>query len=472
MQLKSFFAIALTIRALTGLSQNFYFGADLSYVNEMEDCGVVYTELGKPKDLYQIFADHDCNLVRLRLWHTPAWYDTLNTGKRYSDFRDLCKSIQRARSAEMKVLLDFQLSDTWADPNRQLAPFAWQGVLDNLPVLKDSLYNYVYNTLFGLDRAGLLPEMVQIGNETNRGILLSPKIDGEGWSLDWHRNSQLFNRAIQAVRDVEKKTGKTIKIAVHIAGPADAGWLVEGLWSHGVTDFDIIGLSYYWAWHKPTSIEDAGNVVSELLKDYRGKAVMIFETGYIWTNQWNDDAPNIITEVHHNYAPASVENQRKWLIDMTQEVMNRGATGVLYWEPAWQSSPCRTPWGKGSHQEHATYFDFQNNLLEQGGIDFMTHAYPQKAFSEKPAPFASFTIRSDKSQRKLSLKLKGFSRHKSLEIKLLDKDGVLKSSQIFNDLTKSKLSFPIPVLPAGLYYCAVYEGEVFKAMRGVGLKKL
>ncbi|MBL7827800.1 MAG: glycosyl hydrolase 53 family protein, partial [Saprospiraceae bacterium] len=66
-------------------AQNFYMGADLSYVNEMEDCGVVYRENGAGKDPYQIFKDNGCNLVRLRLWHTPAWYDTLNAGHRYSD---------------------------------------------------------------------------------------------------------------------------------------------------------------------------------------------------------------------------------------------------------------------------------------------------------------------------------------------------------------------------------------------------
>src|SRR5690606_24901704 len=103
---------------------------------------------------------------------------------------------------------------------------------------------------------GLMPEMVQIGNETNRGILLSQQVNDAGWVLDWNRNGQLFNSAIRAVRDVEKAGGKKVKIALHIAGPSDAKWLMEGFWNAGVTDFDMIGLSYYWAWHKPTTIGD------------------------------------------------------------------------------------------------------------------------------------------------------------------------------------------------------------------------
>ena len=360
---------------VTDTTDVFYFGADLSYVNEMEDCGVVYKEQGAAKDPYRIFAGNNCNLVRLLLWHTPSWYDTLNTGKRYSDYEDVKKSIQRAKAAGMDVLLDFHLSDFWADPQRQWVPKAWEPVVDNLPVLKDSVYNYITQTLNSLNAAGLMPEMVQIGNETNRGILLAPQVNDAGWVLDWNRNGVLFKSAINAVRAVETNTGKKIKVALHIAGPADAKWLMEGFWNAGVTDFDVIGLSYYWAWHKPTSIGDAGNVLTELRQKYPGKDVMIFETGYIWTTQSNDQASNIISEVQAGYAPASPENQQKWLVDLTKEVKKRGGIGVVYWEPAWVSSSCRTPWGQGSHQEHATFFDFQNNVLPNGGMYWMTFKY-------------------------------------------------------------------------------------------------
>ncbi|MFM7400279.1 MAG: glycosyl hydrolase 53 family protein, partial [Bacteroidota bacterium] len=169
--------LCLNLSAQTTL----FVGADLSYVNEMEDCGVVYRENGAAKDVYRIFSDNGCNLVRLRLWHTPSWYDTLNTGKRYSDYNDVKKSVLRSKAAGMKVLLDFHLSDFWADPGRQLCPAAWLNVVDNLPVLEDSLYHYVYSTLLNLNTAGALPDMVQIGNETNKGIMLSPAMDAGGW---------------------------------------------------------------------------------------------------------------------------------------------------------------------------------------------------------------------------------------------------------------------------------------------------
>lgn len=346
----------------------FYLGADLSYVNEMQDCGVVYKENGQAKDPFQLFSDNGCQLVRLRLWHSPSWYDTLNLGKRYGDFADVRKSIQRAKSAGMPVLLDFHLSDFWADPGRQLVPAAWLPVVGNLPVLRDSLYNYVYQTLSLLNADGLLPEMVQIGNETNRMILLSPQDNAAGVPINWTRNAALFNSGIAAVRAVEKDSGKKIQVMIHLANPVEARLLMPGFWANGVRDFDLIGLSYYWAWHKPVTIAQTGAIVAELQNSYPGKSVMIVETACIWTTDGNDNANNIINEVHPDYAPASPENQRKWLVDLSREVKRQGGAGVVYWEPAWVSSPCWTPWGQGSHQEHAAFFDFDTNVLVNGGM--------------------------------------------------------------------------------------------------------
>lgn len=452
-------------------AQHFSFGADLSYVNEMEDCGVSYKESGVEKDVYHIFSDNGCNLVRLRLWHTPSWYDTLNAGNRYADFNDVRKSIKRAKARNMQVLLDFHLSDFWADPNRQICPQAWLGVVNNLPILKDSLYRYISQTLTRLDSEGLLPEMVQIGNETNRGIMLSPAVDAAGWSLDWNRNSQLFNAAIQAVRDVETSSGKAVKVALHLAGPADAGWLLQGFWSHGVVDFDVIGLSYYWAWHMPTSISDAANVVAQLRQQYPGKEVMIFETGYIWTNQSNDNAANIITQVHPDYAPASPDNQRRWLVDMTQAVINQGASGVVYWEPAWVSSTCWTPWGHGSHQEHATFFDFQRNMLPTGGMKWMQHPYENLVSATTPNDNLNLEVTVNNSHHTLDIRINQAPGSHDLSIQLMNMAGnVLATEKIsVSSDGLTRIEIPLPDLVPGIYYAVLLEGNKVLGMRGFAL---
>ena len=427
--------------------QPFYFGNDLSYVNEMEDCGVVYKEQLVPKDPYRIFADHGGNLVRLRIWKDPSWYKNLNSGKLYSDFNDVARSINRAHQNNMEVLLDFHLSDNWADPSKQLVPLAWEPVVQNLPVLKDSLYRYIYATLFELNQRSLLPEMVQIGNETNKGILLSAA-DNQKFTMDWNRNAALFNSAILAVRDIEKLTNKKIKIGIHAAGPKDTGWLIDQFIQAGVTDFDVIGISYYWAWHKPSSIHETGALIKSL-KSKHGKEVMVFETGYIWTTASQDQANNIISEIHPDYAPASPANQKKWLIDLTKEVFKNQGAGVIYWEPAWVSSGCFTQWGKGSHQEHATFFDFQHNLIDSGGIQWMSFDYRSTVPLVSANTTTGFSIRVDTPSQQLRFLVK----KAGLEITVVHIYD-LKGSRVYSAVPQAdgpNYVIPFPPLAHGVY---------------------
>ena len=107
---------------------SFYYGADLSYVNEMEDCGATYyNKEGVAKDPYSIFKNAGANLIRVRLWHNPTWTN-------YSNLEDVKKTIQRAKDKGMKILLDFHYSDTWADPETQEIPAAWEDFIDKTPL--------------------------------------------------------------------------------------------------------------------------------------------------------------------------------------------------------------------------------------------------------------------------------------------------------------------------------------------------
>ena len=47
----------------------FSMGADLSYVNEIEDFGGVYKDSNTVKDAFTIFKNRGANTVRVRLWH-------------------------------------------------------------------------------------------------------------------------------------------------------------------------------------------------------------------------------------------------------------------------------------------------------------------------------------------------------------------------------------------------------------------
>ncbi len=378
------FIAVLFLPACIAMGQTFYRGNDLSYVNQMEDCGAVFKENGVPKDVYRIFADHGTNLVRVRLWVDPSWQNSLVQPEgvlpQYSDFEDVKETIARSKAAGMQVMLDLHFSDCWADPGRQLIPARWLGVANNLTALKDSVYNYVTALLTQLNSDSLMPEMVKIGNETNDGILKHTTLDadwnaGGSVSSSWSRHAQLYNIAIKAVRDVSLNTSIKPKIALHCAGLSVLSWWYNNIINNGVTDFDIMGFSYYYAWHGG-SISSLGSSIRSLLSAHPGYEAMVVETGYLWTTQNFDALGNIVTTPDPAYMPVIPEKQLEYMVDYTREVKRSGGSGVIFWEPAWVSTPCRTPWGKGSSHDHLVYFDPVNtNFMANGGGRWMEPAF-------------------------------------------------------------------------------------------------
>ena len=331
-------------------SNVFYYGADLSYVNEMEDCGAVYKDSNENfKDPYKIFAEAGTNLVRIRLWHNPTWTN-------YSNINDVKKSIQRAKSEGMNVLLDFHYSDSWADPSNQEIPAAWLNQINNTELLGDLVYNYTFDTLNELYDSNLLPEIVQIGNEINAMILQNGEVK---WPIDWLRNSALINKGIKAVRDISNQKNKKIEIMLHIAQPENALWWFSEAFNAGITDFDWIGLSYYPLWSE-YNLNTIDAPLKNLIETY-AKKLMIVETAYPFTLINADSANNIIGEnaLIPGY-PASQQGQLDYLNDLKTKISESGGQGIIYWEPAWVSTNCKTLWGQGSHWDNATLFDHNN----------------------------------------------------------------------------------------------------------------
>lgn len=338
--------------------EDFYFGVDLSYVNEVDDCGAEYREDGELVDAYRLFSAHGANLVRARLWVDPDWTS-------YSTVPDVIRTFTRAKAEGMATLLDFHYSDNWADPGNQDVPELWKDVSEE--DLPDTLYQYTYDTLNTLYQQGLMPEFVQVGNETNAGMVKDIT------TLDWPRDARLFNAGIQAVRDISAETGLSIKIILHVAQPENAGWWFREATAAGITDFDVIGLSYYPQWSE-FSIADVGAMTTTLRETF-GKEVMIVETAYPWTLEAVDEtADNILYQGISAY-PISIAGQRQFMIDLTQTLISNGGLGVVYWEPAWVSTGCSTRWGQGSHWENATFFDFMNDNEVTAAIDFLSYDY-------------------------------------------------------------------------------------------------
>lgn len=332
------------------VEKTFYYGADLSYVNEMEDCGATYKNAdGVEEDPFQLFKDAGTNMVRVRLWHSPTWTN-------YSNFDDVEKTIQRAKDLKMKVLLDFHYSDTWADPTNQEIPAAWLDQINDKEALGILLYNYTYQTLNNLAEDGLLPDIVQVGNEINPMILQHGDLT---WPIDWDRNAYLLNKAIGAVRAIAEDRNQTVEVMLHIAEPENAVWWFEQATANGVAGYDWIGLSYYPVW-SDYPMSSLSSVLANLIDTYK-KRLMVVETAYPYTLDDVDNANNILgaDAVVQGY-PATQQGQLDYLNALKDIIESSGGEGLIYWEPAWVSTGCSTLWGTGSHWDNATLFDHNN----------------------------------------------------------------------------------------------------------------
>ncbi|HYX47276.1 MAG TPA: glycosyl hydrolase 53 family protein, partial [Sphingomicrobium sp.] len=317
-----------------------YLGGDLSYVDEMEDCGAVYRLHGKEIDPFELLKKEGGNLVRVRIWVNPTW-------TKYSNYADVLKTLRRAHAAGLQVLLDFHYSDTWADGGKQIPPAAWANLSTDDQV--KTLYNYTLDTLRRLDSEHEMPEMVQVGNETNPE-LLGGKVPGK--PIDWGRNARLLNAGIEAVQEAGRTGSIAPRIMLHIAQPENILPWFDAATKAGVHGYDIIGISYYAKWSK-WNLAQLQETITEAKKRY-GKDVIVVETAYPFTLKNADSMGNLLggDSLIRAY-PATPEGQHRYMVDLTQLTVDAGGIGVVYWEPYWVSTQCSTPFGKGSGWENA-----------------------------------------------------------------------------------------------------------------------
>jgi len=355
-------AALFALLATPAAAQTLYLGADMSFANEMQDCGAVYRSHGKPVDPFVLMRRAGGNLVRVRIWNDAKW-------TRYSGLADVEKTIRRAHDAGLKVLLDFHYSDDWADGDKQFAPAAWVELAPEDQA--KALHDYTRDILRELAAKGLTPELVQVGNEINPELL-----QGEKKPIDWTRNARLIDAGIAAVREVARDAHKPIGVMLHIAQPENAEpWFAEATLA-GVTDYDIIGLSYYRKWSKEP-ISGLKDTVARL-RDRYGKQVVLVETAYPFTTAGADASPNLLGPDSLDPAyPATPEGQRGYMIDVTQAVIDAGGTGSVYWAPDWVSTGCSTRWGKGSNWENAAWFDLDRHEALPV-FDFLGHKYRRR----------------------------------------------------------------------------------------------
>jgi arabinogalactan endo-1,4-beta-galactosidase len=298
------------------------YGGDFSIMKKLEDLGGQYKLNGEVKEGFQIFNENGYTWCRLRLFHTPNLEGPVCNNLEYT-----IALAQKARQFGFKIFLNFHYSDTWADPGKQFIPKAWENLA--FETLTDSVFQYTKTVMQKMKSAGVFPEMVQIGNEINNGILWP---QGKLWESNgnarWDELTDLLKAGIRGVKAVEG--GENVPVMIHAA---TGGNLVESdnfyknILQRGV-EFDVIGLSYYPWWHG--TFEDLEKNLEFLSNKYE-QEISVVETAY-YANGWYPEPGEHIYDIQPY--PPTEQGQFDFLTELNERLQKfPKVTSVYYWKP-------------------------------------------------------------------------------------------------------------------------------------------
>ena len=275
-------------------------GADVGWLSQMESVGVKFRDAtGAPKDCLQVLKDTGINSIRFRVWVDPkgGWCGQA----------DVVKMAVRAKNLGFRIMIDFHYSDWWADPGKQNKPHAW--ATHGIAQLRTDVFDHTATVLRALKAAGVTPEWVQVGNETNDGMLWE---DGRA-----SKSMGDFAGLVTSGYDAIKAVFPDAKVIVHISNGYDAKmfrWMFDGLTAAGAK-FDVIGVSLYPSVDKwPELTAQCLANLNDLVARY-GREVMVCEVGM---------------DVN---AAATCKAFLSDIITKTRSVSGGKGLGVFYWEP-------------------------------------------------------------------------------------------------------------------------------------------
>lgn len=327
-------------------------GGDVSALARIEAGGSVFRDGGGPTDALEALVAHGSNTFRLRLFVDPSGDEV-----QVNDLPYTIALAERVKAAGATLMLDFHYSDTWADPGKQFIPAAWDSV--NFDVLEQQVETYSADVIAQMNAAGVLPDIVQIGNEIDGGLLWPlGKIGWEGYDepVNYERFGRLLKAGIRGVRSA-LAPDDDVRIMLHYSQGASVGgtqWFFDHVEAQDVP-YDMIGLSFYPYWHG-TLAQLASNLEATALR--YGKDIVVVETSYPWRTGWTPPAARAGWQAW----PLTREGQARFLRDLLDAVAttpNDLGAGVVWWYPEAIRTPGLFVWGDGA----LALFDDEGDIL-------------------------------------------------------------------------------------------------------------
>ncbi len=302
-----------------------------------------WQDAGQTQDLLQMLKNHGVNMVRIRPTSAPP-YQTLtldgasavpatcsgNGCYAETDDADLDLA-KRAKQLGMSV----ELTLFFDGGSSSATPGAWSS--DSLSELETDVYNYVKAEVEAYRSAGVMVDMVTIGNEVDTGFFGSLASPGTSFS----NFAAVEQKAMQAVLDAASDTtlGPAIPPPLRCIHVTPA-WNLTSFFTEAKNNsipFDAVCQSYYPIYHGPlTSAQAAASnpnnqpveqSVLTTAANSLGVPIFLIEAGEHYENGFDSNDP---------WYPATVAGQRQFLIDLNTVLKglpgNLGM-GMEYWDP-------------------------------------------------------------------------------------------------------------------------------------------
>lgn len=317
------------VAPVKGVTKDTIRGVDVSSLQAELNAGVKYYNYkGEQQDIMQTLEDAGVNYVRLRILNDPYDKDGHSYGAGDSTLANAIKTGKDATKHHMKVLIDLQYSDFWADPAKQAVPKAWKNY--TFEQKKQAVHDYTKKVMLAMADADVNVGMVQVGNETSRGMLQES---------DPAKYMQYLAEGVNAVH----KYAPNALAAVHYESPTAASFdKIAGELKANKVDYDVMGATFYPHWNGP---DDKLSGAEQVITKKYGKKFAVMEMSYPYTTDDMDGQPNIVGDIKNPPFKISVQGQSDSISDVWKTVMQNGngkALGAFYWEPAW--IPVKAGW--------------------------------------------------------------------------------------------------------------------------------
>ncbi|MCC8176962.1 MAG: glycosyl hydrolase 53 family protein [Bacteroidales bacterium] len=379
---------------------DFAIGGDLSWQKYIEDNNYyTYYESTSATtpftNLETMCVNYGFDAVRLRVWVDPTQTLVKNDFYFYSadngavaqtlstygtcSISEMQALAKRYADMGMRVMVSFQLSDTWADPGKQFVPKSWESC-STISELASTAAQHVSDVLQVLHDNNVNVAWVQIGNETNYGMLkykLPSKVGSLSsydtvteWDLScripFYTNSGTaytdtqtanFVTVWNACADAAKAVYPDTKTVLHLTkttkgvssdswwGVCEVPWVMKMLQKNGFgfgTKCDLIGLSLYptleysdanatATWKSGSGWSNSLAVISLINSTYN-MPVIICETGmncnYSTSNSSSSNYYKSVTQCN-----TDVANYASEFFSTLRDGSTYNCVGVFYWEP-------------------------------------------------------------------------------------------------------------------------------------------